>query len=152
MPQSCAAALDLPPPEPSGLRIVQVAAAALIDTAGNILIDQRPEGKAYGGYWEFPGGKLEPGELPEFALMRELDEELGIETRPTCYWPIGFTTHAYHDLQLHAVMFLYACRVWRGTPTGREGQILKWVAPKQLYNYKMLPADLPLVAQLIDRI
>ncbi len=150
----CAAALDRPPPEPSGVKIVHVVSAALIDTNGNVLIDQRPLGKALGGLWEFPGGKLEPGEPPEIALMRELREELGIETRPTCYYPIGFASHEYNepDLKVHAVMLLYVCRTWRGEPQGLEGQVLKWVPPRQLYNYAMLPADIPLIAQVIDRV
>ena len=150
----CSAALDVPPPEPLSLPVVHVAAAALIDPDGNVLIDRRPEGKVLGGFWEFPGGKLEPGEPPEFALMRELREELGIETRPTCYYPIGFTSHAYNEpnLKVHAVMLLYACRTWRGEPRGCEGQELKWVPPRQLYNYPMIPADIPLIAQVIDRV
>lgn len=150
----CAAALDLPPPEPSDLPIVHVVSAALIDTDGNVLIDKRPDGKALGGMWEFPGGKLEPGEPPEIALMRELREELGIETRPTCYYPIGFASHPYNEpsLKVHAVMLLYVCRTWRGEPRGCEGQEIKWVPPRQLYNYAMLPADIPLIAQVIDRV
>lgn len=150
----CAAALDLPPPEPSGLPIVHVVSAALIDADGNVLIDKCPDGKAMGGMWEFPGGKLEPGEPPEIALMRELREELGIETRPTCYYPIGFVSHKYNEpnLKVHAVMLLYACRTWRGEPRGCEGQEIKWVPPRQLYNYAMLPADIPLIAQVIDRV
>jgi 8-oxo-dGTP diphosphatase len=150
MMSSCAAALDLPPPEPRGTKIIHVAAVALVNGAGEVLLAERPEGKNLAGMWEFPGGKLESGEAPEFALMRELREELGIETRPTCYYPIGFSSYAYDDF--HLVMLLYVCRVWRGEPKGLEGQGLKWVAPKQLYNYQMPPADIPLIAQVIDRV
>lgn len=155
MPQSCAAALDLPPPVDVPRRVIVVAAAALVNTENQVLICDRPVGKDFAGYWEFPGGKLDPGETPEIALMRELREELGIETRPTCYWPIGFITHPNtKDSGEHVcyLVMLYACRVWRGDPTPREGQQMKWIAPKQLYNHNIIPSDLPLVAQLIDRI
>jgi 8-oxo-dGTP diphosphatase len=132
-----------------------VAAAALIDPAGQVLMSCRTAGKDYAGYWEFPGGKLEPNEPPEFALMRELREELGIETRPTCFYPVGFVSHQAqknNGQTVGYVILLYACRMWRGVPSSNEGQELKWIPPKQMYNYQVVPADIPLIAQVIDRI
>ena len=137
---------DAPPPLPT----VLVAAAALVDVDGRVLIAQRPEGKAMAGLWEFPGGKVRDGETPETALMRELHEELGIDTRESCLAPIAFASHRYDDF--HLLMPLYACRVWRGTPMPREGQALKWVRPVRLTDYPMPPADAPLVAMLRDLI
>lgn len=150
MTGGCHAALDLPRPAAPSLPLLMVVAAALINDQGDVLIAQRPPGKRLAGLWEFPGGKLEHHEPPEFALMRELSEELNIETRPTCYYPIGFSSYAYDDF--HLLMPLYMCRVWRGTPTAMEGQVLKWIPPRQLYNYPMPPADIPLIAQIIDRV
>ena len=144
----CACALDLPRPTPPGLPLVVGVAVVLIDADGRVLVAQRPEGKALAGKWEFPGGKLEVGEPPEFALMRELAEELGIETRPTCFTPIGFASYAYETF--HLLMPLFACRTWRGTPTGLEGQAVKWVRPQELYAIDMPPADIPLIPQLLD--
>lgn len=149
---SCDAALALPKPTAPNVRLVLVAAAALIDADGRVLLTEHTKADAFQGMWEFPGGKLEMGEPPEFALMRELEEELGIETRPTCYYPVGFASHTYIELGAHVLMPLYACRAWRGEPKGLEGQQLKWVMPRQLYNYPLLPADVPLIAQLIDRV
>ncbi len=146
--QSCRDALDKPRPEKSGLPILLVAAAALIDIDGRVLIAQRPEGKMMAGLWEFPGGKLEEGESPEHALMRELSEELGIETRPCCFSPLTFVSHAYEKFNL--MMPLYACRVWDGIPQGKEGQALKWVKPMDLYDEALLPADIPMIPYLID--
>lgn len=143
----CAEALDLPPPECAVKPVVLVAAAALIDADGRVLIAQRPEGKAMAGLWEFPGGKMHPGETPEFALMRELEEELGIQTRPCCFSPAAFASHGYADF--HLLMPLFICRVWKGLPMNREGQAHKWVMPARLYDYPMPPADEPLVAQLL---
>ncbi len=147
---SCEEALLRPKPQPSGLPVMLVAAAALFDADGRVLIAQRPAGKSMAGLWEFPGGKIEPGESPEYALMRELEEELSIETRPTCYWPVGCASHSYESF--HLVMPLFACRTWRGIVRAREHQALKWIAPKQLYNYDMPAADIPLIAQLINGI
>ena len=145
----CAAALDQPrPTRSSDLPIVLVSAAVLIDPDSRIFIAQRPEGKSMAGLWEFPGGKVQNGETPEFALMRELEEELGIETRPTCFTPIAFASHTYDDF--HLLMPLYACRMWRGVPKGQEGQAVKWVRLNDLKNYPMPEADIPLLAQLRD--
>jgi 8-oxo-dGTP diphosphatase len=133
---------------PTGARLVLVAACALIDADGRVLISQRPEGKQLGGLWEFPGGKVEPGERPEAALIRELQEELGIDVTENCLAPLTFASHAYDDF--HLLMPLYVCRRWKGTVSGREGQAVKWVAAKILRNYKMPPADLPLIPYLED--
>lgn len=123
-----------------------VAAAAIIDADGRVLIAQRPEGKSMAGLWEFPGGKVHDGETPEYALMRELKEELDIDTRPCCFSPVAFASHSYEDF--HLLMPLFACRVWKGSAQGREGQAFKWVWPKDLYGYPMPEADKPLIAQL----
>ncbi|MGB0720650.1 MAG: 8-oxo-dGTP diphosphatase MutT [Bdellovibrionales bacterium] len=128
--------------------IVLVAAAALINDQNEVLIAQRPEGKSMAGLWEFPGGKVETGETPEFALMRELEEELGIETRPTCYLPIAFASHSYDDF--HLLMPLFALRMWQGEPKAKEHQALKWVRPLDLNQYPMPDADIPLIANLRD--
>lgn len=144
---SCAEALEQPKPElQPGLRTVLVVAAALVDRDNRILIAQRPPGKSMGGLWEFPGGKINPGETPEYALMRELEEELGIETRPCCFSAIGFASHAYDDF--HLLMPLFVCRTWKGAPQAREHSALKWVKPEQLYDYPMPAADIPLIAQI----
>lgn len=135
---------------PSGLPLVLVSAAALIDVDGRILMARRPEGKPMAGLWEFPGGKVKDGESPEFALCRELDEELGVDLRETCLSPIAFASHAYDSF--HLLMPLYVCRRWNGTPTPREGQEIKWVLPNGLYDLSMPEADIPLISQLIDRI
>ena len=131
-----------------GKPIVLVAAAALIDADGRVLLTRRPPGKAMAGLWEFPGGKVDPGETPEHALVRELKEELGIDTRGSCLAPVAFASHAYADC--HLLMPLFACRVWRGAPAALEGQELKWVRPARLGDYPMPPADQPLVALLRD--
>lgn len=130
------------------LRTLLVAAVAMVDTDGRVLIAKRPEGKTLAGLWEFPGGKVEAGELPETALVRELHEELGVDITESCLAPFTFASHAYDDF--HLLMPLYLCRVWKGTPTGREGQELKWVMPVRLADYPMPPADKPLVALLRD--
>lgn len=142
----CAEALDLPRPAPCSKKTVFVSAAALIDADGRVLLAQRPEGKAMAGLWEFPGGKVDAGETPEYALMRELGEELGIETRPCCFSPVAFASHSYDDF--HLLMPLFICRIWRGTPHGKEGQALKWVRAGDIYNYEMPEADLPLIEPL----
>jgi len=131
-----------------GKRIVQVAAVALVDRDDRVLIAQRPAGKAMAGLWEFPGGKIEPGETPEACLIREMREELGIDTEASCLAPFTFASHAYE--QFHLLMPLFVCRVWKGQVRGREGQALKWVAPLRLADFPMPPADIPLVAMLRD--
>ena len=130
------------------MRTVLVSAVALIDIDGRILLTQRPAGKPMAGLWEFPGGKVEPGETPEHALIRELDEELGINTWASCLAPLTFASHGYDDF--HLLMPLFACRKWQGTPQGREGQAMKWVRANALRDYPMPPADLPLIPILRD--
>ena len=130
------------------LPTVLVVAVALIDTDGRVLIAQRPEGTQLAGLWEFPGGKVEPGERPEAALIRELREELGIETKESCLAPFVFASHAYDSF--HLLMPLYLCRRWEGTVVAREHAALKWVRPNQLSDWPMPPADAPLVAWLRD--
>jgi len=125
-----------------------VAAVALLDADDRVLIAQRPEGKAMAGLWEFPGGKVADGETPEAALIRELDEELGIDTSESCLAPFTFASHRYETF--HLLMPLYVCRVWRGQVAPREGQTLKWVRPMRLADYPMPPADVPLIAMLRD--
>ncbi len=129
-------------------KIVLVSAVALIDVDGRVLLAQRPEGKSMAGLWEFPGGKVEPGETPEAALVRELHEELGIETWDSCLAPLTFASHAYAEF--HLLMPLFACRKWNGTPKGKEGQSLTWARKNQLRDYPMPAADVPLVAMLWD--
>ncbi len=130
------------------MKTVLVAAVALIDRDGRVLLSQRPEGKAMAGLWEFPGGKVEPGETPEHALIRELEEELGIDTWESCLAPLTFASHSYEAF--HLLMPLFACRKWQGRPEGREGQALAWVRPNRLRDYPMPPADLPLIPILRD--
>jgi 8-oxo-dGTP diphosphatase len=135
----------LPAPEP---KILLVAAVALVDADGRVLLAQRPPGKAMAGLWEFPGGKVGPGETPEAALIRELKEELDIDVTASCLAPFTFASHAYPEF--HLVMPLYVCRKWQGTVRGVEGQTLTWVRPARLADYAMPPADKPLVAMLRD--
>jgi 8-oxo-dGTP diphosphatase len=130
------------------MTLLLVAACALIDADGRVLIAQRPAGKPMAGLWEFPGGKVEAGERPEDTLVRELAEELGVEVTPPCLAPLTFASHAYDDF--HLLMPLFVCRRWGGLPRPREGQALKWVRPLKLRDYPMPPADEPLVAHLID--
>ncbi len=125
------------------MKTLLVSAVALIDVEGRILLAQRPEGKSLAGLWEFPGGKVEPGETPEAALIRELKEELGIDTWQSCLAPLTFASHSYPDF--HLLMPLFACRKWEGIVEGREGQNLAWVRAKDLRDYPMPPADLPLI-------
>jgi 8-oxo-dGTP diphosphatase len=130
------------------LKTVLVSAVALIDADGRVLLTRRPEGKTMAGLWEFPGGKVEPGETPEAALIRELQEELGIDTWASCLAPLTFASHAYDDF--HLLMPLFACRRWQGIPQPREGQALKWVRAGDLRDYPMPPADVPLIPILRD--
>ena len=130
------------------MKTVLVSAVALIDKEGRILLTQRPKGKTMAGLWEFPGGKVEPGETPEAALIRELQEELGISTWKSCLAPLTFASHAYQDF--HLLMPLFACRKWEGVPHPCENQTLKWVRKQDIRSYKMPTADIPLVPILLD--
>ena len=125
-----------------------VSAAALVDADGRVLLARRPEGKSMAGLWEFPGGKVEPGETPESALIRELGEELAIDTVESCLAPLAFSSHDYGDF--HLVLLLFACRQWKGAPSPTEGNELAWVRPNRMRDYEMPPADAPLVAMLRD--
>lgn len=127
-------------------KIVLVAACALVDADGRVLIAQRPEGKPMAGLWEFPGGKVERGERPEQTLIRELKEELGVVVNENCLAPLTFASHAYPDF--HLLMPFYVCRRWEGTVTASEGQQLAWVRPNRLRDYEMPPADVPLISHL----
>ena len=134
--------------------MLMVSAVALIDRDGRVLLAQRPEGKPMAGLWEFPGGKIEPGETPETALIRELNEELGINTAASCLAPLSFASHSYgpsdNQPAFHLLMMLYVCRRWQGRPQPIEGGALKWVQPQQLRDYPMPEADIPLIAALQD--
>jgi len=131
-------------------KIVLVAACALVDVDGRILLAQRPEGKSMAGLWEFPGGKVETGERPEETLIRELHEELGIEVNEACLAPLTFASHSYEDF--HLLMPLFICRRWDGVPQGRESQALKWVRANRLRDYPMPAADEPLIPHLMDAV
>jgi 8-oxo-dGTP diphosphatase len=130
------------------LPVILVVAVALVDPDGRVLLAQRPQGKMMAGLWEFPGGKVQPGEAPEAALIRELKEELGIDVTEACLAPLTFASHRYE--RFHLLMPLYVCRRWNGTVTAREGQALTWVRAAKLEQYEMPPADKPLVAMLRD--
>ncbi|MBL1437232.1 MAG: 8-oxo-dGTP diphosphatase MutT [Rhodobacteraceae bacterium] len=130
------------------MKILLVSAVALVDADGRVLLAQRPEGKSMAGLWEFPGGKVEQGETPEEALIRELQEELGVDTWQSCLAPLTFASHAYADF--HLLMPLFICRKWQGIPQPREGQVLKWVRPMALRDYPMPAADIPLIPILQD--
>jgi 8-oxo-dGTP diphosphatase len=130
------------------MKLVLVVACALVDPDHRVLVTQRPEGKQLAGLWEFPGGKLDPGERPEAALIRELHEELGLVVKEPCLAPLTFASHPYEDF--HLLMPLYICLRWEGTPMSREGQALKWVRPGKLRELAMPPADEPLIPPLID--
>ena len=141
----------MPTIDPKGflqMEIKLVVCAALIDKDGRVLINLRPKGKVMAGFWEFPGGKVEPNETPENALIRELEEELGINTWNSCLAPLTFASHKYKEF--HLLMPLYVCRKWVGIIKPRENQELEWYYPNQLMNVKMLPADIPLIAHLRD--
>lgn len=128
--------------------MVLVSAVVLVDPDGRVLLAQRPEGKSMAGLWEFPGGKVEPGETPEAALIRELHEELGIDTWSSCLAPLTFASHSYDDF--HLLMPVFICRKWDGTPMSKEGQALKWVQPARLRDFPMPAADLPLIPIIRD--
>jgi 8-oxo-dGTP diphosphatase len=128
-------------------KLVLVAACALVDADGRVLIAQRPAGKSMAGLWEFPGGKVEDGEAPEASLIRELQEELGIVVNEACLAPLTFASHAYRNF--HLLMPLYVCRHWEGQVTAQEGQTLAWVKPNRLRDYEMPPADVPLISHLM---
>jgi len=128
--------------------VLLVAACALVDPDGRVLIARRPEGKSMAGLWEFPGGKVEPGELPEATVIRELKEELGIDVTEACLAPLTFASHGYEEF--HLLMPLYVCRRWEGSVTAQEGQEVKWVRPVRLRDYPMPPADIPLISHLAD--
>ena len=130
------------------MKTVLVSAVALIDVDGRVLLGQRPEGKSMAGLWEFPGGKVEAGETPEVALIRELEEEIGINTWESCLAPLTFASHSYDSF--HLLMPLFACRKWQGIPRSVEGQALAWVRPENLRDYPMPPADVPLISILRD--
>lgn len=134
------------PPLAANRPLLLVAAAALIDSDGRVLLAQRPEGKSMAGLWEFPGGKVDSGETPEHALVRELHEELGITTSVGCLWPLAFASHGYE--KFHLLMPLFGCRQWQGEPSSRENQKLTWVSKNQLRDYAMPPADVNLVQAL----
>ncbi len=134
------------PPLAPNRPLLLVVAAALIDREGRVLLAQRPEGKSMAGLWEFPGGKVDPGETPEQALVRELHEELGIDTSVGCLWPLAFASHGYEKFQL--LMPVFGCRVWQGAPISRENQQLAWVPKDKLRDYPMPPADVNLVQTL----
>ena len=141
--------LQIPTHHPHPLPLVLVAAVALVDIDGRVLVQQRPPGKSWAGWWEFPGGKVHECETPEATIGRELKEELGLDITESCLAPFTFTSYAYDDF--HLLMMLYLCRVWRGSPSPREGQTLRWMRPQELGGLpNLLPADAPLVAILRD--
>ena len=130
------------------MKTILVVAVVLIDRDGRVLLSQRPSGKSMAGLWEFPGGKVENGEVPEEALIRELNEELGIDTWSSCLAPLSFASHSYEDF--HLLMPVFVCRKWVGSPTPMEGQALKWVNRDKLKDYPMPPADVPMIAVIRD--
>lgn len=131
----------------ASVKLLLVVACALVDADGRVLIAQRPDGKSLAGLWEFPGGKVEPGERPEETLIRELAEELGVVVEEPCLAPLTFASHRYETF--HLLMPLYVCRRWTGVVTGREGQATRWVRPNALRDLPMPPADEPLIAHLV---
>jgi 8-oxo-dGTP diphosphatase len=148
-PHSDPGCLQIPTRDREALPIVLVAAVALVDVDGRVLVQQRPAHKSWAGWWEFPGGKVHEGETPEATVVRELREELGLDITESCLAPFTFTSYAYGDF--HLLMVLYLCRVWDGTPSPHEEQTLKWIKPMELGRLpQLLPADAPLVAMLRD--
>lgn len=147
---SCLEALEKPLEKPDPAPLLLVAAAALVDRDGRVLLAQRAEGSALAGLWEFPGGKVDPGESPEYALARELNEELGIEARPCCFLPLTFASHRYESF--HLLMPLYVCRMWKGVPQAREHAALRWLFPREMTGLPMPEADIPLVTALIESV
>ena len=127
---------------------VHVSSCVLVDENDKMLITQRPENKSMSGLWEFPGGKIENGEIPEIAVVRELQEELDIKTSPSCLLPFNFVSHRYDDF--HLIMFLFVCRKWKGVVVGKEGQLIKWIPPKELVRYEMPAANMSLIASVRD--
>ena len=141
--------LQLAGRRPNGARpLLLVAAVAMVDLDGRVLLARRPEGKSMAGLWEFPGGKVHDGETPEEAVVRELHEELGVDVTESCLAPLTFASHTYEDF--HLLMLVFACRVWKGSPVGREGQELTWKRPVEMARLPMPPADRPLIALLRD--
>jgi 8-oxo-dGTP diphosphatase len=128
--------------------LLLVSACALVDVDGRVLVAQRPDGKSMAGLWEFPGGKIEARETPEETLIRELNEEIGVDTQSSCLAPLTFASHAYEEF--HLLMLLYVCRKWQGTPRPLEAKALRWMRPRELRDIAMPPADVPLIAPLID--
>ena len=151
-PACCAEEIPETLPASPQVKTVHVAAAAIVDVDGRVLIAQRPEGKKMAGLWEFPGGKIEQGETPEYALQRELWEELGIRTAPSCFSPVAFASHTYSEEGFHLMMPVFACRQWEGEISMNEHQNLKWVKPVDMYAYPMPEADKPLIPMLIQNI
>lgn len=148
---SCLDALEKPlSPLLPGRPLLLVVAGVLVDPEGRVLIGQRPEGKADAGLWEFPGGKIEPDETPEYALTRELQEELGIETRPCCFWPLTFVSSDIGGA--HLLMPVFVCRLWKGVPTALEHTSIQWVLPRDLPGWPMPEADRPLYSVLMERL
>ena len=147
MSSGCWDPASTPAPDPDR-RVLLVVAVAMVDVDGRVLLARRPPGKPMAGLWEFPGGKVHAGETPEGALVRELREELGVDTAASCLAPFTFASHTYPDF--HLLMPLYVCRTWEGTPAPREGQELAWARPNDMGRYAMPPADVPLVAMLRD--
>ncbi|HEX5078549.1 MAG TPA: (deoxy)nucleoside triphosphate pyrophosphohydrolase [Geminicoccaceae bacterium] len=132
----------------TGPRLLLVAACALVDPDHRVLLSRRPEGRPMAGLWEFPGGKVQADETPEACVIRELEEELGLDVTANCLAPLTFASHGYEDF--HLLMPLFVCRVWHGLPRPREGQAIRWVRPRDMREYPMPPADRPLVAFLRD--
>lgn len=151
-PNCCSEHIPDELPSSPNVKTVHVAAVALIDLDSRVLIAQRPEDKKMAGLWEFPGGKIEEGETPEYALQRELWEELDIKTAPSCFSPIAFASHTYRDEGFHLMMPVFACRQWQGEIKAKEHQALKWVKPVDMYQYPMPEADKPLIPMLIQNI
>lgn len=153
MKSPCEIALDHAiEPLPKTIKFLHVAAAALIDPDNRVLLVKRPDDKSFADLWEFPGGKIEAGETPEYALVRELEEELGIETRPGCMTPVGFNSHYYKDKNFHVLICLFSCRMWRNAPRAKEHKDLKWVKAQELSRFDMPEANMQLRADLLTQL